>query len=124
MQQKYQCPKCQGLVSYGTRYCQNCGHTLSWQPQSPPSYYQQPQYGQGMQPYESMQQSPAPRPIVGGGIPCVHCGESVIPVKSKFGWGWFILWVLLGIVPGIVYLIYYASKRADRCTACGKNAYR
>jgi hypothetical protein len=71
-----------------------------------------------------MQPSSVPRSIVGGGIPCVHCGESVIPVKSKFGLGWFILWFLLGVLPAIVYLIYYASKRIDKCPKCDKNAYK
>jgi hypothetical protein len=121
MEQLYQCPTCQELIPHGTRYCHNCGNELSWQPQGPIPYYQQPQYGQGTPHYETTQQ---PRSVVGSGIVCIHCGRSVVTEKGKFDWGWFILWGLLGGVPGIIYLIYHASKRADRCPACGKNAYR
>ena len=31
--------------------------------------------------------------------------------KKKFSWIWFILWLLLAIVPALVYLLYYATKK-------------
>jgi uncharacterized membrane protein len=33
--------------------------------------------------------------------------------KKKFSWIWFILWLLLALVGGLVYLIYYATKKDD-----------
>jgi hypothetical protein len=43
MQQMYTCPTCRGPISYGERFCGNCGMTLNWPAQSP---YGQQQYGQ------------------------------------------------------------------------------
>lgn len=33
--------------------------------------------------------------------------------KKKFSWIWFILWLLLAFVGGVVYLIYYATKKDE-----------
>ena len=36
MQQTYQCTNCRQQVSYGVRFCGNCGTSLDWQQQTPP----------------------------------------------------------------------------------------
>jgi len=52
MQQWYQCPNCGAWVTFGTRFCGNCGTQLNWptqqRTQPPPSYQQsQQQWGYG-----------------------------------------------------------------------------
>ena len=59
MQQTYYCPTCGQQVSYGLRFCGNCGNPLTWKQQTPPSpIYQQPvNYEQQVSP--SYQQHPS-----------------------------------------------------------------
>jgi Na+/proline symporter len=33
--------------------------------------------------------------------------------KKKFSWIWFIIWLLLAVVGGFFYLIYYATKKGE-----------
>jgi uncharacterized membrane protein len=33
--------------------------------------------------------------------------------KKKFSWIWFIIWLLLALVGGLVYLVYYATKKDE-----------
>ena len=33
--------------------------------------------------------------------------------KKKFSWIWFIIWLLLAVVGGLFYLIYYATKKGE-----------
>lgn len=43
----------------------------------------------------------------------------MVPVKKKFSWPAFIVWLVLFFgVGALVYLIYYAFKPTDRCTTC------
>lgn len=56
-------------------------------------------------------------------VRCAHCGREVEAVKPGFGCGWAFLWFLLGIIPGVIYIIYNRTKVADKCPACGKNVY-
>ena len=43
MQQTYRCPTCHQQVTYGMRFCGNCGIPLNWQQQTPsPPVYQEP----------------------------------------------------------------------------------
>lgn len=123
MEQWYKCPQCAQDVLYGTNPCPYCKGLLAWSQQgpilyTPPADAQQ----QVTQPPLEVPQQTVNR--AGGSIVCANCGNSIIPVKSKFGCGWFILWFLLGIIPGLFYLIYYAGKRADICPVCEKNAYK
>lgn len=30
--------------------------------------------------------------------------------RQKFSWGWFILWFILGILPSVGYVIYWAAR--------------
>ena len=57
-----------------------------------------------------------------GKVKCSNCGKAVQPTK-KFSWVLFIILLLLFGVPGLIYLIYYWSKTAKLCPACGKNVY-
>ena len=53
MQQMYSCPTCHQQVSYGVRFCANCGNPLAWEQRtSPLPIYQQPvNYQQQVPPY-------------------------------------------------------------------------
>lgn len=57
-------------------------------------------------------------------VKCVHCGREVLPQKPGFGCLWAVLFFMLGIIPGVIYVVYNRSKPANRCPACGKNAYK
>ena len=57
-------------------------------------------------------------------IKCVHCEREVMPIKPRLSLFWLFLWLLVGIFPGIIYYVYNRSKSADKCPACGKNAYK
>jgi len=114
MQQWYKCPQCSQDILYGTNPCPHCNCSLAWSQQGPVVYV--PPIGV---PHTVAQPETPTVPVVrgGGGINCVNCGNIMLPVKSKFGCGWFILF-------GIFYLIYYAGKSADTCPICGKNAFK
>lgn len=63
MQQTYCCPRCNGPVSYGAQFCNQCGQPLNWQPQPPPQQpVQTPQY---QQQYQQPQQTPQYQQQVG-----------------------------------------------------------
>jgi primosomal protein N' len=57
-------------------------------------------------------------------VKCANCGREVEPQKPSFGCFWAILWFAIGILPGIIYIIYNRSKPAVICPACGINAYK
>lgn len=102
------CPRCYEYMQYGVKQCPHCGCPMNWgilpQEKAQPAVH------------TSQQQADRSK-RAGGGIVCVHCGSIITPVKSKFGCGFFSLL-------GIVYLIYYAFKRADICPKCKSNAYK
>ena len=57
-------------------------------------------------------------------VRCANCGNEVEPQKPKLGCLWAIFWFIIGIIPGIIYIIWNRSKPATICPACGHNAYR
>ena len=58
MQQMYYCPTCRQQVSYGLRFCGNCGNALTWEQRTPsPPIYQQPINDQQQVPHYQQQPS-------------------------------------------------------------------
>jgi len=49
---------------------------------------------------------------------CPRCGKEIEPVR-KVGWGWFALWLLLGILPVLIYVFYHFTKVPKTCLFCG-----
>lgn len=49
---------------------------------------------------------------------CPLCERKVEPVK-KFNWPVFIILLILGFVPGLLYFFYYLIKPKNRCPVCG-----
>lgn len=49
---------------------------------------------------------------------CPLCERKVEPVK-KVNWIVFIILLLIGVVPGIIYFVYYLLKPKTRCPVCG-----
>ena len=122
----YKCPNCTKPIPHGVQRCSQCKCVLDWR-QIPPTVYMQANGNSPSDQPPATSSPPAssiPPPLPGaalvayGGIICVNCGRAIIPVKSQFNWGCF----LLGF--GLFYLIYHAVKRADVCPICGKNAYK
>lgn len=70
------CPECYQNIQYGIQKCPYCGCPINWG--IPPQEIVQP-------PVHISQQQAAASKRTGGGIICVHCGNSIIPVKSNFG---------------------------------------
>jgi len=48
---------------------------------------------------------------------CQHCGRETLGYKS-FSWFWFLVLFLFFGIGWFFYLIYYWTKRPDRCTEC------
>ena len=55
-------------------------------------------------------------------LTCGWCSEQVIPDK-EVNWGLFSLLLLLGLLGGILYLIYWAGKPGMRCPLCNGDVY-
>jgi hypothetical protein len=125
----YKCPNCTSTIPHGVQKCYQCKCVLDWR-QIPPTVYmlangQPPAAMPPPGPMAAAAPSPGPAPApVYGGITCANCGAQIIPIKSKFGCGTFALLFILGVIPGLFYLIYYAGKRVDTCPICEKNAYK
>jgi hypothetical protein len=51
---------------------------------------------------------------------CPHCQKDVLPMKH-FSVFWFVVLLILGILPGALYLVHYAVKR-PYCPIC-KNKF-
>lgn len=49
---------------------------------------------------------------------CPLCQRNVEPTK-KFNWPIFIILLIIAIVPGILYYIYYLLKPKNVCPICG-----
>jgi len=49
---------------------------------------------------------------------CLLCQRNIEPVK-KVNWIVFIILLLIGIVPGLIYFAYYLLKPKNRCPICG-----
>jgi hypothetical protein len=64
MQQGYRCPRCNAKVTYGVRFCGNCGMQLNWptqqQTQHPPNY-QKPQQSSQWDNYKRQAYNPKDR---------------------------------------------------------------
>jgi hypothetical protein len=112
MDQWYKCPQCNQELLYRTNPCPTCKSSLAWSQQGAVVYTP-----------PINEKPPIVPQIPGVGMICANCGNSIIPVKSKFGCGLFVLLFILGIIPGLFYLIYYAGKRIDTCPICDKNAF-
>lgn len=56
-------------------------------------------------------------------VECKYCGAKVVPIK-KFNILAFILLLILGVIPGIMYLIYFAGKSGKKCPNCKKDVYK
>jgi len=54
---------------------------------------------------------------------CKNCGNDIIPTK-KFSVLLFILLLILGIFPALIYLVIYLTKKANICPICKKNIYK
>ena len=48
---------------------------------------------------------------------CENCKKKVVPIK-KFSVGWFIVLLILGVLPGILYILYYSLIKKPRCPMC------
>lgn len=55
-------------------------------------------------------------------LKCNACSRQVIPMKA-FSWPWFLMWLLLTGVGGVLYLIYYLTKTPRVCPACSSDVY-
>ena len=55
-------------------------------------------------------------------ITCAGCQREVIPTKA-FRWEWFLLWLLVGGIGGICYLLYFMGKSPRECPMCGVDVY-
>jgi hypothetical protein len=128
----YKCPNCTKPIPHGVQRCPQCKCVLDWR-QIPPTVYMldnvDPPTAQTPFAFTAPPTIATPHLQTGatpiyGGVTCVNCGRQIIPVKGKFGWGWFVLFLLLWILPAIIYVIYYATKRSDVCPVCEKNAYK
>jgi hypothetical protein len=113
----YNCPRCGSPIEPTYINCLNCRETIQWP-------WRQQLKQQTVQPtIQTSQQQIVPSNNAGGGVRCANCGSAIIPVKSRFGFGWFLLWLVLGGFPAIIYLFYHVGKRSDWCPVCGKHAY-
>lgn len=48
---------------------------------------------------------------------CPYCKRMVRPIKF-LSWGWLVVLLILGLVPGILYLILWALFKARECPIC------
>ena len=63
-------------------------------------------------------------------VKCAYCGNEVEPVREGFSWGIFIFLLFLtlitlgfGTLLILLYVLYYFTKKKDRCPICGHNVY-
>ena len=55
---------------------------------------------------------------------CVNCGKDVVPVKPKFNTvGCLLISLVSVLLLSIPYLIWWATRPADVCPACGEKVY-
>lgn len=56
-------------------------------------------------------------------IKCNYCGREVIPQK-RYSLLLMILLFILGIVPGLIYLVFINIKTPNKCPKCKRNVYQ
>lgn len=49
---------------------------------------------------------------------CPLCDRKIEPTK-KFNWPVFIIALILGLIPGLLYFVYYLLKPKNACPICG-----
>lgn len=54
---------------------------------------------------------------------CNLCMRNVMPTK-KVNWILFIILLVIGILPGILYAFYYLIKPKTLCPICGNDLYK
>ena len=48
---------------------------------------------------------------------CPYCKRMVRPIKY-ISWGWFVLLVILGVLPGVLYLLLWVLFKRRECPIC------
>ena len=56
-------------------------------------------------------------------LTCFWCSEQVIPCRKPINWWGFLLLLLLGVLGGILYLIFWFGKPASACPLCQGDVY-
>ena len=88
------CPNCGSIVSYSSKFCQNCGAKLPEEPveQTDPAPYQPVSYPSD----NTYQQQPRPQ---------YYVPQPVAPIPTGGLMAWAIITLLLCTIPGIVAIV-------------------
>lgn len=54
---------------------------------------------------------------------CKYCNNEIQPVKPRFNWGWFVIWLFMFYPAIFVQILMWATAKENKCPICDREVY-